>query len=310
MAKSACPASTGPYAYEWSNMSNHLLLGIGGIALALSVAAASSIRADQGPAVTAHENGAYNLATCEFQAVPHCDDAAAQYYLGLLFKDGLGVPSDPVAALGWFLCAARSDGQIGRDAAKWVEQLSSSLGGPSVLVAQKKVLGCLTLAEIAPRLDTSEASERPDSGKRSFWKNLQIKLNQYIGVLSRTDISGPDGVAAAGRTVAHEPPKFRARKTVVVPDRRTAWSRLFFLPADGTVVGTQHIARKLGADELFLDMREKAQDGDNFPLGLFAVFWWVLICKSLLSVGRAILGPSRRPGTRQLGQSGGSAPWR
>lgn len=291
-------------------MPNRLLLGIGGIALALSMAAASPIRAGQGSAVAASENGAYNLAACEVQTAPHCDDAAAQYALGLAFKDGLGVPSDPVAALGWFLCAARSDDQIGRDAAKWVEQLSSSLGGPSALVTQEIGLGCRRLAEIAPRPDTSEASEPPETAKRSFWKNLGVKLDRFIETLSRFETAGPDGGASAGRAAAPAPPKFSTPSTVTVPDRRNIWSKVFFLPADGTVVGSQHIARNLGADDLFRDIRDVARDGDNIALGLFAVFWWALIGKTLLSIGRAILGPSRRSGARRLGQSGWIAPRR
>lgn len=268
------------------------------------MAAASPIRAAQGSAVTAHEISANNLAACEVQAVPHCDDAAAQYELGLMFKDGLGVPSDPLAALGWFLCAARSDGPIGRDAAEWVERLSPSLGGPSALVAQEKGLGCRRLVEIAPRLDTSEASEPHETGKRSIWKTLKIKLDQFTEALSRFETAGPDGGAWADWTAVTGPPKFRTQTTIAVPERRSFWSRAFFLPADGTIVGSQHIAWKLGAEDIFRDMREIARDSNDIALGLFAVFWWALIGKTLLSVGRAIFGPSRRSGARQFGQSG------
>ncbi len=296
-------------------MPNRLLLGIGGIALALSLAAAPPIRAGQGTATTASENGTSDLAACVVQAVPHCDDAAAQLDLGLMFKDGLGVPKDSLAALGWFLCAARSDGQIGIDAARWTEQLSSSLGGPSVLAARKNLLGCRRLADIAPRLDINEASEPPETGKRSIWKNLGVKLDRFIEKFSRFEAAGPEGGASANRTAAARTaspgsPRFSAQAPVIVPDRRSAWSRAFYLPADGTVIGSQHIAWKLGAEELLRDIRDIAQDGDDVILGLFAIFWWILIGKTLLSVGRAILGPSHRSGTRKLGQGGLIAPRR
>ncbi len=288
-------------------MPNRLSFGIGGIALALSVAA-SPIHAGQDPVITASEDGAYNLAACEVRAAPHCDDAAAQYDIGMMYKDGLCVPSDPVSALGWFLCAARSDGKIGRDATIWAERLSSSLGGPAVMAAQKKLLGCRRLAEIAPQPGTGEASQRPETGKRSIWKTLKIKLDQFTGVLSRFETARPNAGAPADRTAAPEPPKFGTQATVTMPDRRNIWSRVFFLPADGTIVGSQHIARNLGANDLFRDVREIAQNSNNFTLGLFAVFWWVLIGKSLLSIGRALMGGGRRPGARRLGQNGWTAP--
>lgn len=296
-------------------MPNRLSLGIGGIALALSLAAASPIRAGQDSAVTALENGPPNLAACAVQAAPHCGDMAAQYRLGLMLKDGLGVPKDSLAALGWFLCAARSDGQIGIDATRWAEQLSSSLSGPAVLAARKNPRGCRRLADIAPRLETSEASEPPETGKGSFWENLGVKLDRFTETLSSFETASPDGGAPAERTAAEQTaapkqPRFSTQAAVAVPERRSVWSRAYFLPADGTIIGSQHIAWKLGADNFLRDMRDIAQDSDDLTLGLFAAFWWVLIGKSVLSVGRAILGPYRRSGTRRFGQGGLIAPRR
>ncbi len=272
------------------------------------------MRAAQDAAVATDELAADKPAACAVQAAPHCDDAAAQYGLGLMFKDGQGVPGDPLAAHGWFLCAARSDGQIGRDAAQWAERLSSSLGGSAVLAAQEKRLGCRRLAEIAPRPDSGDASERPGPGKPSIWKTLGTKLDQFTEALSWFEIPGPDAGAPANRTPANrapvnrtaapDPPKFSTSSAVAVPDRRSIWSRVFFLPADGTVIGSQHIAWELGAEDMFHDMRDIARDGDDITLGLFALFWWALIGKTLLSVGRAILGPSRKSGARGIGQSG------
>jgi hypothetical protein len=78
---------------------------------------------------------------------------------------------------------------------------------------------------------------------------------------------------------------------------------VFFLPADGTVVGTQHIAWDLGAEEMYRDMRDIAENSNDITLGLFAVFWWVLIGKTLMSVGRAIFRPYRGSGVPRLGQN-------
>ena len=289
-------------------MPYRLSIGIGIVALALSMAPASPIRADSGSPVTANEKGPHDAAACEIQAVPHCGDMAAQYHLGLMFKNGLGVPKDSVAALGWFLCAARSDGQIGIDAARWAEQLSSSLGGPAVVAARSRVLGCRTLAEIDPQAETRVAFERPDARNPPYWENLEFKLDQFIEALLRFEFAEPGGGTSADRTAASEAPHIRTQGIAFVPDRRDVWSRVFFLPADGTIVGSQHIAWKLGADDMLRDLREIAHDRDDITLGLFAVFWWVLIGKSLLSVGRAILGPNRKSGARRHGRNGLIAP--
>ena len=263
---------------------------------ALLVAASLPVRAHNRSAVSAYENGAYQAALGEFRTLAQSGDPAAQYHLGLMFKDGRGVRKDPVTALGWFICAAGSDGQIGRDATRWVEQLSSSLGGPSVLAAQRRVLDCRTLAENAPRPDTSEPSERPDSGNRFYWEDLKIKLDQFIEALSRIEIAGPDGDASAERTAASEPPKFGARSTVAAPIRRSVWSRAFFLPADETLVGSQYVAWELGATDLYRDLRRIARNDNKFGLGLFAVLWWLLIGKTLLSMGGVLMRVFRRSG--------------
>ncbi len=81
---------------------------------ALLVASWSPLRADYRSAVSAYGNGAYEAALGEFRTLAQSGDPAAQYHLGLMLKDGRGVQKDSVAALGWFICAADSDGQIGR----------------------------------------------------------------------------------------------------------------------------------------------------------------------------------------------------
>ncbi len=284
-------------------MTYRMSLGFGIVLFALFMANVSPIRADAGLAATADEQVAYNRSTCVVQSVPHCLDAAAQYHIGLVFKGGIGVEKDPVAALGWFRCAARSDGRIGIDAARWAKKLSSALDRPTVSTATGNGLGCRTLADIAPPPDTSEVFERPDAGISRYWENLKIKLNQFIEAFLRSETAEPSGGTAADWTAAYESPKYRTQSNVSVPERQNLWSRVFFLPADGTVVGTQHIAWDLGAEEMYRDIRNIAENSNDITLGLFAVFWWVLIGKTLMSVGRAIFRPYRGSGVPRLGQN-------
>ena len=291
-------------------MPYRLSFGIGVVALALSLAPVFPVRAGPGLAVTADGQAPYNAAICEVQAVPHCGDAAAHFHLGLMFKNGIGVPEDSVAALGWFLCAARSNGQIGIDAARWTEHLSSSLDGPTVLAARRNLLGCRMLATIAPPPETSEALERPGTENTPYWEKLDRKLDHFIEAILRFENVGLGSGAPANRTAASGSPRIRTQQIATVPDRRHVWSKVFFLPADGTIVGFQHIAWNLGADGMLRDMREIARDSNNLTLGLFALFWWALIGKTLVSIGRVIFGSSKKSGSRRLGQRSLIAPWR
>ena len=354
-------------------MSNRLSFVIAIVVLALLVAAPAPGRADYRSAVSAYEKGDYEVARREFQALALGGDTAAQNHLGLMFKDGLGVQRNPVVALGWFFCAARSGRQVdgdavgdaaairardaANDAARWIARLSSSLDGASVRVAQERALRCRAMAENAPQPETSKGSERlgvewphpvqsgaerpssapsdsaptgsahpgaerpssapsgsattgsaqlgterPSSAQSSSahsgtkrpgakrpgsenwidWENLENKLDQFVGELSQVEIA------------TSKAPKSSTSSFFTVPKRHSVWSKAFFLPADGTVVGSQHVAWELGANELFRDVRALARDGNDTAFGLFAVLWWLLIGKTLMSIGRVLTRVARR----------------
>ncbi len=290
-------------------------LRIGIAVFALLVAASPPLRADYRSAVSAYENGAYEAALGEFRTLAQSGDPAAQYHLGLMFKDGRGVRKDPVAALGWFLCAAGSgaagsdgansdgagpDGQVGTDAARSVEQLSSALDPASVSAAQERARDCRAIAESPAPQPTGEESERPggtgegserpggtgewperpDIANPLDWETFKAKLSEFFGMLSGVEVAS-----------AESSPSF-----FFAPTRRSVWSRAFFLPADGTLVGSQHVAWELGARDLYRDLRGIARNDNNIALGLFAVLWWLLIGKTMLSMGGALLRIFRRSG--------------
>ena len=276
-------------------MSNRLSFVIAIAALALSMAAASATRADYRAAVSAYDKGTYDVALREFQALAQDGNTAAQYYLGLMLKDGLGVQEDPIAALGWFICAAGSGGQVGTDAATWVEQLSSSLDDAAISTAQESALRCRA-AQKPERPDKSETSKHAGSEARSNREGLEFKLDQLVDDLSQVEIARPEGGVSLDWTRTSEPSTSSFGSFFAVPDRRSVWSKVFFLPADGTVVGSQHAAWELGANGFFRDLRAVARDGNDIVLGLFAVFWWFLIGKALLSIGGVLTRAFRRSG--------------
>ena len=114
------------------------------------MAASPPARAENHGAVSAYDKAAYDGALREFQALARGDDTAAQYYLALMFKDGLGVEADPMGVLGWFICAERPGGQAGTVAANRTEQLSSSPDDSTTSTAQEGAIRCHVMAAPPP----------------------------------------------------------------------------------------------------------------------------------------------------------------
>lgn len=275
-------------------MSNRLSFPIAIAALALAMAAALPARADYRAAVSAYDKGAYDVALREFdvalrefQALAQGGDTAAQYNLGLMFKDGFGVQQDPITALGWFICAAGSGGHFGADAARWVEQLSSSLDGAAISTAQERAHRCRA-AQDPERPDPSETSKHAGSETLSNREGFDFNLDQLISDLSQVEIARPEGGVSLDWTRASEPARSSSGSFFAVPSRGSVWSKVFFFPADGTMYGSQHVASELGANDLFRDLRAIARDDNTITLGILAVLWWFLIGKALLSVGRGL----------------------
>jgi len=263
---------------------------------------------DRASVSAAQEKARSCRATADKHALAQSGDPAAQYRLGLMFKDGRGVRKDPVTALGWLLCAAGSDGQVGADAARSAEQLSSTLDRASVSAAQEKARNCRATAEVLAQqgtgeesqrpagtgkesqrpagtgkgserpAGTGEASERPDIANSLDWETFTAKLSRLFQKLSLVEVGGLES----------------SQSFFSAPTRRSIWSRAFYLPADGTLVGSQHVAWEFGAKDLYLDLRSIARSDNNIALALFAVLWWLLIGKTLFSMGGVLLRVFRR----------------
>ncbi len=243
---------------------------------------------DRASVSAAQEKARSCRATADKHALAQSGDPAAQYRLGLMFKDGRGVRKDPVTALGWLLCAAGSDGQVGADAARSAEQLSSTLDRASVSAAQEKARNCRATAEVLAQqgtgeesqrpTGTGEASGRPDIANSLDWETFTAKLSRLFQKLSLVEVGGLES----------------SQSFFSAPTRRSIWSRAFYLPADGTLVGSQHVAWEFGAKDLYLDLRSIARSDNNIALALFAVLWWLLIGKTLFSMGGVLLRVFRR----------------
>lgn len=64
---------------------------------------------DFGTGLSAYQKGDYATAIKEWRPMAEQGDAAAQFNLGLLYYDGLGVPQDYAQAADWFLRSAEQD---------------------------------------------------------------------------------------------------------------------------------------------------------------------------------------------------------
>lgn len=76
------------------------------VAAAASAAIAEAQAAEIQQAVSSYERRDYDTAYREFSKLGERGNAGAQYYLGLMYDQGSGVPADPVRARRWYIMAA------------------------------------------------------------------------------------------------------------------------------------------------------------------------------------------------------------
>lgn len=81
------------------------VLSTAALALCLAILAAPAA-ADIAAGRAAYDHGDWATAIRELAPLAHSGDSEAQYYLGLLYAGGHGVPADPAAGLRWLACAA------------------------------------------------------------------------------------------------------------------------------------------------------------------------------------------------------------
>ena len=86
--------------------------------------------------LTAFDQGDYQRALADWMPPAQAGDARAQYLVGGLFRDGNGVPPDPIHAYMWFALAAE---QGRSDAAQALSSLSAGLSAGQIAEAKQLV---------------------------------------------------------------------------------------------------------------------------------------------------------------------------
>ena len=262
------------------------------------MAAPPPTRAAYRAAVSAHDRGReHDAALREFQALTRDSGAAAQYDLALIFKGGLGNPADTMVAVGWYICAAGSGSPVGTDALHWIEQLSSSLDDATTSTTTASTHLC-RVTQDAERLDVSETIEPAGYRKFSNMERPDVTLDKLFAGSSQVESARPKGGISLDWNRTSEPSKSESGSFFATPYRDSLWSKAFFSPADGTIYGSQKVAWKIGANDLYQDLNSVARNDNRIFLGALAALWWFLIGKTLFSFGRVLVSVFRGFGAK------------
>ncbi len=84
------------------------------------------------------------------------------------------------------------------------------------------------------------------------------------------------------------PPAPTPQSDVVIPQRESIWSNLFHLPSDATVIGLEHVAQFLKADNLIRELQFISRHSEKITLSILAGFWWLAIIRVVVGIGFAI----------------------
>ena len=98
------------------------------LAVLLALAAAPAAAGDFQAGVAAAQAGDYGRALAEWKPLAEAGKRDAQFNLGLLYENGLGVPKDAAAAARWYLRAAEQDDREAQ--AYLAEMYANGLGIP------------------------------------------------------------------------------------------------------------------------------------------------------------------------------------
>lgn len=163
-----------------------ILLKCAAFCLLLLAAGAHPARADYAEGAAAYERGDYALAARELGPPAEAGDADAQYYLGTLYAEGLGVSRDAVRAHAWLSCAAK--GGRGERAAELRERLAAQMR-PSQIDAARKQAETLCAWAPEPQRPGNEAY-LPQ--RESLWEKVLFFTGDVtlLGALEAAEAAG------------------------------------------------------------------------------------------------------------------------
>ncbi len=156
------------------------------LCLLLAASGPRPAQADYAEGVAAYERGDHALAAREFEPLAKAGDADAQYYLGTLYAEGLGVSRDDVRAHAWLTCAAQ--GADEGPAAKLRDRLAARMPRAQVDAARRQADG------LCPRAAEPEApgNEAYLPQRESLWEKVLFFTGDMtlLGALEAAEATG------------------------------------------------------------------------------------------------------------------------
>lgn len=246
-------------------------VAVGALVVLSLLQGGATARADTRAAIADFEAGRFDEAYRGFLAEAREGDREAQYRLGTLLRDGLGISQDPEGALIWFLCAAEGEGSYAVRAADEADRLAETLESESRSKARERAEKCRS----------------PTAGSAS---RQPIDLSMPELGSGGSGPARPIGIGQAGPLRVDERPDGSEFTSFFhMPKRGSLWSKALFLPADATVIGTQYMAWEFGAKDLFWDVRAVAVEHEFVVSGVLSAIWWLLLFKVLYWLGHFIM---------------------
>ncbi len=247
---------------------------------------ATPAAADYESAVANYESGAYDKAIGEFERLAEQGDERANFYLGMMHKDGNGTVASSVEALSRFICAAVDATGFGEQASNWRDRLTALMTGAEVTAAKSKAKTCAeqTRAKIGVRTGDAASSGAPQKTAG------HDRLSYYLGDYSSSSSSG----------------RIEFGKS---PKPQNFLFQIFYFPARATISGAEFFAELFDWDALVMDLRQMANMRNDVFIALFALFWWFLIIKGVLRAWNIGFDFLHGVGPVGADRSGGNTPW-
>ena len=99
--------------------------------------------------------------------------------------------------------------------------------------------------------------------------------------------------------------ELRTASGIVVPTRRSTASKIFYFPADSTMIGLQYAAQSMHAYEAHRELRIKSREGGDFIFGILAAIWWFLTLRVLHFLGHLVRNTANRTSATRKKQAYG-----
>ena len=125
---------------------------------------------------TAFKNGDFMIAVREFRGPAYRGDAMAQYYLGVIYADGLGAVQSYEVGLAWLICAQTGGlpPVLGQDAGRRRSRISSRISSYGLEYAEKEAKALCGKAVANKKKTFSEDKDPLEKIRpvRGFWAML------------------------------------------------------------------------------------------------------------------------------------------